>query len=124
FGEESLRLVGDREVVVLPTRDEGLVPRLSQPLDEAATEKTPAAGDEDVHRAGSAALPTGSQSTRPIQRSRLAAYPSIVRATPCAATVRWPRTPSVQKQKSRSGSRLPSSICSRSSACVMIVPVT
>src|SRR2546430_5242391 len=34
---------------------------------------------------------------------------------PCAATVRWPRTPSVQKQKSRSGSSAPSSTCSRRS---------
>ena len=43
---------------------------------------------------------------------------------PRAATIRWPRTPSVQKQKSRMGSSWPSSIVSRVSACVMIVPVT
>ena len=36
-----------------------------------------------------------------------------VAGTPLAATVRWPRTPSVQKQKSRSGSSAPSSISGR-----------
>ena len=43
---------------------------------------------------------------------------------PRAATVRCPRTPSVVKQKSRSGSSAPSSTSGRVSACVMIVPVT
>ena len=81
-GEEPLRLVETRQVVVGAASDEGLDRVLAEPVDEVRPEEASTAGDEDVHRVGSVAFPSGSQSTRPIQRSRLAAYHSIVRATP------------------------------------------
>ena len=54
----------------------------------------------------------GSASTQSRHRDvlALAVDVDVAGRCPCAATVRWPRTPSVQKQKSRSGSSWPSSI--------------
>ena len=51
-----------------------------QALAEVRAEESTAAGDQDPHLAGSRS--GVSQSTRPIQRSRLAAYQPIVREMP------------------------------------------
>ena len=69
------------QVVVAPPRHERVEPARAQPLDDVGAEEAPAAGDQGPHRAG-CGVPVGSQSTRPIQRSRFSAYQAIVRATP------------------------------------------
>src|SRR5262245_9096328 len=88
IGKEALRILGHREVVVAPPGDERVMACALQPLDETAAEEASSTRDDDVHRVGSGALPTGSQSTRPIQRSRFAAYQEIVRETPSSHETR------------------------------------
>src|SRR5207237_10167458 len=60
-------------------RDEDVVTVALQPLDQVRSQEAPPAGDEDPHAGDRSAA---SQSTRPIQRSRFAAYHAIVRETP------------------------------------------
>ena len=79
-GEQALRVGLPGQVVVAPPRDEGLRSSVAQPFDEVRAEEPAASGDAHVHVA-STALGV-SQSTRPIQRSRVAAYQAIVFATP------------------------------------------
>ncbi len=69
------------EVVVAPARHERLEPAGLETLDDIGAEEAPASGHERPHRVA-CGVPVGSQSTRPIQRSRFSAYHAIVRATP------------------------------------------
>ena len=80
-GEQTLRVVPARQVVVGAARDERLLAALAQALDEVRADEPAPAGDEDPRHRARAGLPA-SQSTRPSQRSRLSAYHRIVRRTP------------------------------------------
>ena len=81
-GEQPLRVVVARQVVVAPPGDEDVVPVALEPLDEMRAEEPAAAGDEDVVsclrvRARGAASRRGRASAR-----GCAAYHWIVRRTP------------------------------------------
>src|SRR5262249_59717475 len=74
--EEACRVLLAREVVVGAARHDDLVAVTLQPLDEVRAEEPAAACDERRHSTGEGVATA--QSTRPIQRARLAAYPAIV----------------------------------------------
>ena len=81
--ESPFGILAQREVVVVSPHREHVVAVLLQPFDEVRPEEAAAARDERSHvdfvaTVGSRVI----QSTRPIQRWRLAAYHSIVCATP------------------------------------------
>jgi hypothetical protein len=84
-GEQPLRVVGEREVVVRAPRDEDIVAVVVQPLDEMGAEEAAAAGDGRSHTGARAGV---SQSTRPSQRSRFSAYHAIVFAMPSSHDTR------------------------------------
>jgi hypothetical protein len=79
--EEALGVVEARQVVVAAARSDDVVAIALQPLDQVRAQEPRAAGH---HYPGHACSTFSwlSQSTRPIQRSRLAAYQRIVRSTP------------------------------------------
>src|SRR5436190_1730222 len=78
--EQALRVVPARQVVVVPPWDDDVVALPLQPPDDLRPEEAATAGDKDSHaRARSVVV---SQSTRPIHRSRFAAYHLIVREMP------------------------------------------
>ena len=79
--EQPLSVLPARQVVVASPSDEHVVSVALEALDEVRAEEAAPAGDEDPHAGERSAA---SQSTRPIQRSRLAAYHAIVHATPCS----------------------------------------
>ena len=80
-GEQPLDVIGHRQVVVLAPRHEHLVPVRFEFRDEVRAEEACPASDDRPHRIGTVP-PVGIQSTRPIQRSRWAAYQSMQRVTP------------------------------------------
>ena len=88
LGEEPLRRVRIGEVVLGAPGDDRLEPALAQALDEVRPEEPGAPGDERPHGARRIDGSAAAQSTRPIQRSRLAAYQAIVRATPSSQETR------------------------------------
>ena len=73
-GEQPRRVVQRGEVVVAAPGDERRRGRRLEPLDEVRAEEAAAAGDEDSRSRLAGASAVASQSTRPIQRSRFAAY--------------------------------------------------
>ncbi len=75
-----LRHVGEVELEAPGNGD--LVALRLEPLHEVRAEEAAAARDEDPAHGVSVGAPVGSQSTRPIQRSRFSAYQRIVRSTP------------------------------------------
>ena len=84
FLEQPVRVDCGRQIEGAAARDKRFDPFRVEPLDEMRPEKPAAAGDEDVHVAERSCA---SQSTRPSQRSRFAAYHAIVREMPSSQDI-------------------------------------
>jgi hypothetical protein len=80
--EEALGVLPAREVVVTAARDDRLDPLGLESLDDVGSQEPAAAGDQRPHPVLTVGAVYGSQSTRPIQRSRLFAYHWIVLRMP------------------------------------------